>query len=129
MTGLAGLLRWPSSAAASPGASPGAGRDAPRPLPSAASTRTMAQTWQDWCAHDPIAAGRWDHLAQFASTPNPFFERWYLQPALEALDPRHRVKLVRFERGGELIGLLPVERARRYSRWPLPHLARLRGRV
>ncbi len=83
----------------------------------------MAQTWQDWSAHDPLAARHWDHLAQFASTPNPFFERWFLQPALEALDPHHRVKLVRFERAGELIGLLPVERARRYSRWPLPHLA------
>ncbi len=121
MTGLAGLLRWPSGA--SPNAGLGVRRDAPRPLPNAAPTRTMVETWQDWCAHDPLAARRWDHLAQFASTPNPFFERWYLQPALEALDPHHRVKLVRFERAGELIGLLPVERASRYSRWPLPHMA------
>ena len=123
MTGLAGPLRWPSEPDTSPDGGLRARRDALRPLPSAAPTRTMAESWQDWSANDPLAAWRWDYLAQFASTPNPFFERWYLQPALEALDPRHRVKLVRFERGGELIGLLPVERARRYSRWPLPHLA------
>ena len=123
MTGLAGLLRLPSGPGASRDARGLARRDAPRPLPSAAPTRTMAESWQDWCAHDPLAAVRWDHLAQFASTPNPFFERWFLQPALEALDPHNRVKLVRFERAGELIGLLPVERASRYSRWPLPHMA------
>ena len=123
MTGLAGLLRLPSGPGASRDARGLARRDAPRPLPSAAPTRTMAESWQEWCAHDPLAAVRWDHLAQFASTPNPFFERWFLQPALEALDPHNRVKLVRFERAGELIGLLPVERASRYSRWPLPHLA------
>jgi CelD/BcsL family acetyltransferase involved in cellulose biosynthesis len=85
--------------------------------------RTVTETWQDWCTRDPLAAGRWDHLATFASTPNPFFERWFLQPALEALDPQRRIKLLRVERAGELIGLLPVERAGQYSRWPIPHLA------
>ena len=119
MTGLAGRQRLPSGL----GASRTERRNAQHPVARTAPTRTVEEPWQDWCARDPRAGERWDHLANFASTPNPFFERWFLQPALEALDPHRRIKLVRVERAGELIGLLPVERAKRYSRWPLPHLA------
>lgn len=90
---------------------------------SLALTRVAVSGWRDWLANDPLAAGKWDHLANFASTPNPFFERWYLQPSLEAFDPQGAVRLLRVERHGELIGLLPLERAQRYSRWPFPHLA------
>ena len=115
MTGFAGLLRVPASQATK--------RDAAPQVQRAPRLRAVSETWRDWNARDPQAGAHWDHLAEFASTPNPFFERWYLQPALEALDPDNRVRLVRIERGGELIGLMPIERARRYSRWPLPHLA------
>ena len=115
MTSLAGHLGT--------SAGPGTGRETAPYVQRTSPARVVMETWQDWCAHDPLAAARWDHLAAFASTPNPFFERWFLQPALEALDRHNRVRLVRFERAGELIGLLPVERTWRYSRWPLPHLA------
>ena len=33
------------------------------------------------------------------------------------------MRILRVEREDELIGLLPIERARRYSRWPIPHYA------
>lgn len=85
--------------------------------------RAAVGTWREWLASDPLAGGRWDHLANFASTPNPFFERWYLQPSLAALDPQATVSLLRVERQGELIGLLPLKRRPRHSRWTLPHMA------
>lgn len=115
MTGLAGLLRQSAGQATQRGTAP--------PVQRGLRLRVVSETWRDWTARDPQAGAAWDHLAEFASTPNPFFERWYLQPALETLDPENRVRLMRIERGGELIGLVPVESARRYSQWPLPHLA------
>jgi CelD/BcsL family acetyltransferase involved in cellulose biosynthesis len=117
MTSLAGHLR------SFAGPVPGSHRNAAPHVQRTPPAHAVIESWPAWSARDPLAAGRWDHLAQFASTPNPFFERWFLQPALEALDPHGRIKLVRIERAGELIGLLPVERTPRYSRWPIPHLA------
>jgi CelD/BcsL family acetyltransferase involved in cellulose biosynthesis len=77
-----------------------------------------------WTSFDrPERRAEWDELAICASEPNPFFESWYLLPALRALDPGHDRTLLRFERGGLLAGLLPVVRQRKYYRWPLPHLA------
>lgn len=63
----------------------------------------------------------WAALAACVAEPNPFLEDWYLLPALEALDPANAVHMLRFEADGELAGLLPVVRAPRYFRWPLPH--------
>ncbi len=65
----------------------------------------------------------WAALAACAAEPNPFLEDWYLLPALDALDPDGAVMLLRFEADGDLAGLIPVTRARRYFRWPFPHLA------
>jgi CelD/BcsL family acetyltransferase involved in cellulose biosynthesis len=65
----------------------------------------------------------WDALAQCATEPNPFFENWYLLPALMAFDPLGKVRLLRFEVDGELAGLLPIARPERYYRWPLPNLS------
>ena len=65
---------------------------------------------------------RWDALAQSASEPNPFHECWYLLPALRELDPGQTVRLLRFEHGGELAGLLPVRHEKRYYRWWIPQL-------
>ena len=64
----------------------------------------------------------WDALAECASEPNPFHESWYLLPALRALDPAGTVKLLRFEIGGDLAGILPVRHQNRYYRWPIPQL-------
>ena len=65
----------------------------------------------------------WDALALCAAEPNPFFESWYLLPALRAFDPAGNLQLLRFNAGGELAGLLPIARSRRYYRWPIPNLA------
>lgn len=70
---------------------------------------------------ETIAA--WDALALCAAEPNPFFESWYLLPALAAFDPQGDIALLRFDAGGELAGLMPVVRPRRYYGRPIPHLA------
>lgn len=75
-----------------------------------------------WTSFDrPERRAEWDELAARAAEPNPFFESWYLLPSLRALDPQRRVKILRFECGGRLAGLMPVQREARYYRWPFPH--------
>ena len=79
---------------------------------------------------DPLAlsddlAAAWDGLAEEASEPNPFAERWCLQPALHLLDSDRRVRLL-FVRGGDdgpLIGAMPLAPAAHYGRLPLRHVA------
>ncbi|HEX4847735.1 MAG TPA: GNAT family N-acetyltransferase [Novosphingobium sp.] len=80
-----------------------------------------AADWAD--RQDPDVQRAWDDLALRASEPSPFQERWYLQPALEQLDPQGTVRLVRVDSGGTLIGLIPVRAEPRYYRRPIPHLA------
>ena len=63
-----------------------------------------------------------DALAAAASEPNPFYERWYLLPSLHALEHLGPVEALGFDAGGELRGLLPITRASRYYRWPVPHI-------
>ncbi|MBV1688106.1 GNAT family N-acetyltransferase [Novosphingobium sp. G106] len=69
------------------------------------------------------ATAAWDALALCAAEPNPFFESWYLLPALAAFDPGGDIGLLRFEAGDELAGLMPVVRPRSYYGRPIPHLA------
>lgn len=80
-----------------------------------------AVPWSGMDNHGAILA--WDALALWASEPNPFFESWYLLPALRGQDTGGRVKLLRFEIAGELAGLMPVVEASRYYTRPIPHLA------
>jgi CelD/BcsL family acetyltransferase involved in cellulose biosynthesis len=70
----------------------------------------------------PEARHAWNALALCASEPNPFHESWYLLPALRALDPQGRVKLLRIEVDGELAGLIPLRPERKYYKWPIPQL-------
>lgn len=70
----------------------------------------------------PESLARWDALACWASTPNPFYESWYLRPSLETLDPGGRVTLLCLEADGLLAGLLPIRRERSYYGYPFPHL-------
>ncbi|GGB87715.1 hypothetical protein GCM10011494_02590 [Novosphingobium endophyticum] len=65
----------------------------------------------------------WDRLALDAAEPNPFFESWYLLPSLRHLPDTGGVRILRFEHAGRLAGLLPVVRAARYYRWPVPQIA------
>lgn len=91
---------------------------APAPV---GSPCARAANWREWA--EPAARHRWQALADHAATPNPFFEPWYLAPALEAFDKKGSVKLLVVEIGGQLIGLLPLCASSRYGRWPLPHRA------
>ncbi|HTN15921.1 MAG TPA: GNAT family N-acetyltransferase [Sphingomonadaceae bacterium] len=86
--------------------------------PRAPSIRAEAMDWREMASVEAVL--RWDALAQWASSPNPFFESWYLLPALEALDPHGKVKLLCVEADGALAGLLPVLRENRYYRHRLP---------
>lgn len=77
-----------------------------------------------WRAWDSLEArAGWDALALRASTPNPFFEAWYLLPGLARFDPYEQVRIAALMEGDRPAGLVPLQRARRYGRHPLPHLA------
>jgi CelD/BcsL family acetyltransferase involved in cellulose biosynthesis len=78
---------------------------------------------------DPLAlsdelAAAWDRLADAASEPNPFAERWCLQSALHLLDPERRARLVMVRDGsdGPVIGIMPIAPAAHYGRVPLRHV-------
>lgn len=85
------------------------------------AVRVRLDPWRAWAA--PECRARWQGLADAATTPNPFFEPWYLLPSCEAFDQADKIRLLTLEIGGELIGLLPLITPTRYGRWPLPHLA------
>jgi len=72
---------------------------------------------------DDLAAA-WDALADDASEPNPFAERWCLQSALHLLDPERQARLVMVRDGerGPVIGVMPLAPAPRYGRLPLRHV-------
>lgn len=55
--------------------------------------------------------------------PNPFLESWFVLPSLRELDPEERVRLLRFECGGRLAGLMPLVREKRYYGKRIAHLA------
>ncbi|OWQ95248.1 GNAT family N-acetyltransferase [Sphingopyxis witflariensis] len=78
----------------------------------------------DPLALSPELAAAWDRLADEASEPNPFAERWCLQSALHLLDPARHARLVMVRDGhdGPVIGIMPVAPARRYGRLPLRHV-------
>ncbi|MCB2080758.1 MAG: GNAT family N-acetyltransferase [Novosphingobium sp.] len=65
----------------------------------------------------------WDDLANAASEPNPFFESWYLLPALHAFDPHGEIEVLHVSLDGKLCGLLPITRTHRYYHLPLPNLS------
>lgn len=92
----------------------------PLPLAPASAPEATVQSWRDWTSAE--RQRQWQALALGASTPNPFFEPWYLLPSLEAFDPAATGRLLIVEIGGELAGLMPLSKPRRYGRWPLPHL-------
>lgn len=77
--------------------------------------------WREYLS--AIFTAEWDMLSEGASEPNPFFESWYLQPSLEALDSGGDVQILTVRNGGTLIGLMPVERSLRYYSYPLPNIA------
>jgi len=97
-------------------------KPAGRPAAAAARLPTFALEAVPWRSMAE-ATPAWDALALCAAEPNPFYESWYLMPALAAFDPAGDIALLRFEAGGELAGLMPVVRPRRYYGRYVPHLA------
>ena len=64
----------------------------------------------------------WDDLAANASEPNPFYERWFLQPAIQHLTPAPDDRMIAVWCGETLIGMLPVTTVARYGRMPIRHI-------
>lgn len=69
-------------------------------------------------AIDPLV---WDRLALCASTPNPFYESWYLRPSLTHLAGGEDVRLWTLWDGRRLVAMLPLARSLLYASYPLPH--------
>jgi CelD/BcsL family acetyltransferase involved in cellulose biosynthesis len=78
----------------------------------------------DWRAAEASDFRRdWDAMALIAAEPNPFFESWYLLPALRAHDTKGEGRLLCAWQGSRLVGLVPLARIPRYYGKPLPHWA------
>jgi CelD/BcsL family acetyltransferase involved in cellulose biosynthesis len=73
--------------------------------------------------------GRWNELARSTGTPNPFYEPAFVLPAVEHFGETELELLVAIDGAGEWVGLMPVERRRRWGRlvgaaltgWEHPH--------
>jgi len=78
-------------------------------------------------AADDVAAPAfitaWERLAATASEPNPFFEPWFLLPALQQWGRGQQVLTKAWFVGGKLVGLLPIVRKADYYGHPAPHAA------
>jgi CelD/BcsL family acetyltransferase involved in cellulose biosynthesis len=61
----------------------------------------------------------WDALATRAAEPNAFAERWYLEAAQAALDPKGDIQLACVWMGERLIGLMPLALHDRYAGLPI----------
>lgn len=93
------------------------------PTPTADASPVTVRVVDPLALSDELGAA-WDRLADEASEPNPFAERWCLQSALHLLDPDRlaRLILVRDGSDGPVIGVMPVASAVRYGRVPLRHV-------
>ena len=63
----------------------------------------------------------WQRLADTASTPNTFFEAFFLRPSLALFDAAGDVQLALLVHDGELRALLPCVHSRTYQRRRLPN--------
>lgn len=65
-------------------------------------------------ASQPAFVTAWERLAARACEPNPFFEPWFLLPALRQWGAADDVMIKAWSVGGRLAGLLPVVRSAQY---------------
>lgn len=63
---------------------------------------------------DPAFRCQWDELVNLAAEPNPFFEPWFLLPALGQWGDAQRVVIKAWFHEGRLAGLVPVVRSAKY---------------
>lgn len=87
----------------------------------AGATGLAVAPWRDWASAPAREA--WDALAGRLSTPNPFFESWYLLPGLARFDVAGRVLIASLTGENGIDALVPLRRSRRYGRHLLPHLS------
>ena len=64
----------------------------------------------------------WEELAAHAIEPNPFYEPWILLPALRAQGEGEDFRCISIWDEGQLIGLFPFERRRRFKGLPVATL-------
>ena len=81
---------------------------------------TVEAVWLDDL--NALSDDEWGDLASSAATPNPFYEHWYLRPALRHLAAGTDARILIVQKAGKLVGLCPFVRASRYGRLPLPHV-------
>jgi CelD/BcsL family acetyltransferase involved in cellulose biosynthesis len=105
-----------------PPASPGEGTPGARSAAEGKVAPEITIVARDWrTMQTPAQITRWDALTQWAAQPNPFFESWFLLPALRSFDPDGRVSLLCLEVDGQLAGLVPLTPSARYYGHRLPH--------
>lgn len=83
------------------------------------ATDVLCVSWTE-IATDAFKS-QWNILAAGAVEPNPFYESWFLLPALQQFDPDGKVEILAMWHDKALVGLLPVADARIYGRWPIAH--------
>ena len=73
---------------------------------------------------DPALITEWQGLGKKSALANPYFEPWFLIPALRHLDPEGEVRLitVRHRGSGQLMGLVPIVFQKGYAKLPLKHV-------
>ena len=72
-------------------------------------------------ATSPSFSDAWGKLARTATEPNPFYERWFVLPSLDAFDPGGAVQLFAHYTNGELTGIMPLLQRSRYYGYTLPN--------
>jgi len=93
-----------------------------RPAAAPLAAPAVDASVSDWRGADnPDFRAAWDDLAGRAAEPNPFFESWYLLPALRAHDPEGDVRLFCLHHDGALAGLVPLAPLSHYYGKPIPH--------
>ena len=70
---------------------------------------------------EPAFLKAWERLVACAAEPNPFFEPWFLIPALRQWGANNRVITKVWYHDGQLAGLLPVVRSARYYSHAVTH--------
>lgn len=93
-----------------PSSEPCCGCNPESPASSLGSIEVRILDRADAAKIDPVA---WDRLADCSCTPNPWYERWNLLPALRHLDTDASVFVVAVYQSGHLVCLFPVALKRR----------------
>lgn len=90
-------------------------------LDAAADSHIRLVTLED--ADKPAFRAAWELLVAEAAEPNPFFEPWFLTPALRQWGAQRGIMIKTWYSYGRLSGLLPVRAGAGYYGHRVPHMA------